>query len=197
MDVWHLLIYAIVWLSVILAAILFFVAKKHSSVNIQLLLLYILLIAMLGPIGEIFVGTFYNSVFGHPLWLYRVLPTHEGYTSFYAPVIWGIAGAGLYFAHEILSLFKTKRRFIRALIIMFETILFESLLNTSFLLFTGGYLFYYTPGDLFHITSLQTLPFYFFFGFVITDFIKQFKKDPLLSAAMFALIMFVVVFLTN
>jgi hypothetical protein len=153
--------------------------------------------AMLGPIGEISVGAFYNSVFGHPLWLYKVLPTHEGYTSYYAPVIWGIAGAGLYFAREILGLLKTRRRFVQALFIMLETILFESLLNISFLLFTGGYLFYYTPGDLFHITSLQTLPFYFIFGFVVMDFIKQLKKDPLLNATMFALIMFVVVFLTH
>ena len=153
--------------------------------------------ATLGPIGEIVVGTFYEAVIGQPLWQYKILPTHQAYTSLYAPVIWGISGAYLYYIHEILRAFSSMSKWFQATSRMFETILVESLLNISFLLISGSLIFYYLPADLFHITSLQTLPFYFILGIVVMKSIKRLKADPLFYSAMCLFMMFVVVYLTS
>jgi hypothetical protein len=183
------------WL-LLLAAIHFIFTKKRK-IDYKLLILYISFMAMAGPFGEIVVGTFYESIAGFPLWQYQILPTHNAYTSLYAPVIWGIAGAFLYYSSEILKVWTTKPKVQKASLIMFETILFEATLNLSFLALSGSLIFYYTPGDLWHITSLQTLPFYFLLGFGVMSSIKRMREHRRFYSALCLSLMFVVVYLTS
>lgn len=191
----QLIIFPILWLAALGG--IYILTSKGAKLNINLLILHVAFMAMLGPIGEILVGTLYELVFGYPLWQYQVLPTHNAYTSYYAPVIWGIAGAYLYFTHEILRAFSKKRKLIRTSVVMVETILVEAALNLSFLAISGNLIFYYTPGDLAHITSLQTLPFYFGLGLVVLSSIKRLRRDPVFYIAMCSSLMFVTVYLTS
>jgi hypothetical protein len=152
---------------------------------------------MLGPVGEVFVGTLYNLAFGQPLWQYKVLPTHHAYTSLYAPVIWGVSGAYLYYIHEHLRLFKQKSKWFQAAMCMLETIIFEAMLNLSFWLITGGLIFYYSPADLWHVTSIQTLPFYYILGLIVLKSTKRLRKDPAYYSALFGFLTLVVVYMAT
>lgn len=150
-----------------------------------------------GPIGEIIVGTFYNSIVGHPLWQYQFLPIHNGYTSYYAPVIWGLSGFGLFITQVILRFGRKYNLYGRSAITMIETISVETVINLSFLALSGSLLFYYAPAELGHVTSLQTLPFYFLLGLVIEKSIKRFMNDWLYFNLMFCGLIFVTVYLAS
>lgn len=190
-----LLIFPILWLAVLILA--YFLLPRKHELNFRLLALYISFMAMLGPVGEVFVGTFYEAAFGSPLWQYEIFPIHTAYTSLYAPVIWGVAGAYVYYTHEILRVWSQRPKLHKATLHMFETITVEALLNISFLALTGGLIFYYTPGDLWHITSLQTLPFYFVLGLIVIVSMKRMREHALFNAIMSLGLMFVFVYLTN
>lgn len=49
-------------------------AVQKVRPNWQHLWLYMVFMSMLGPVGEIFVGTMYQAVFGVPLWQYQFFP---------------------------------------------------------------------------------------------------------------------------
>ena len=124
-------------------------------------ILYVAFMAMLGPIGEVFICTIYHGLFGERLWFYQLAPIHHGYTSLYAPVIWGIYGGYLGLVEPLLRQWKLlKKKYALALFISFETLVLELLFNVLHRLITGEYLFFYTPPDLWHATSVQTIPFY-------------------------------------
>ena len=160
-------------------------------------ILYVAFMAMLGPIGEVFIGTIYHGLFGERLWFYQLAPIHHGYTSLYAPVIWGIYGGYLGLVEPLLRQWKLlKKKYALALFISFETLVLELLFNVLHRLITGEYLFFYTPPDLWHATSVQTIPFYFFAGFVIVSSIKRMKTHSLFFAIMCLLICLVMVYLT-
>lgn len=141
--------------------------------------LYMATMAMLGVFGEVFIGSLYNHIFDKPLWIYHVAPIHHGYTSYVAPLIWGLFGGFyLYLAQAYMrsrGLVKTRQL---ALVFSLETIILELYINGLFLLIFGKYLFYYLPGDLGHLTSLQAIPFYLLAGVIFTGAIKRFKADP-------------------
>lgn len=105
MNVLVLIVFPLIWLTILTIAFLL-TGGKFKKINFKLLFLYVAFMAMLGPIGEIFVGTFYEAFVGQPLWQYQILPTHNTYTSLYAPVIWGISGVLLYYIHEELRIFR-------------------------------------------------------------------------------------------
>lgn len=191
-----LLLFPLLWLA-LLAALYFFKGYKLKDLEPKLLLLYVVFMATLGPVGEIFVGTIYETVVDQPLWQYQVMPTHDGYTSLYAPVIWGVSGAFLYVFHELMGIFKQKSRWFQVGFRTFETISLEAALNISFFLLSGGLIFYYLPGDLFHITSLQTLPFYYILNILIVKSMKRIKRSPVFFCAFFILILLVTVYMTH
>jgi len=190
-----LILFPLMWLLLLTALHLVFTKKKR--IDYKLLILYVSFTAMIGPFGEIVVGTFYESIAGYPLWQYQIFPTHNAYTSLYAPVIWGVAGAFLYYSNEILRIWVTKTKARKASLLMLETILVEAILNVSFLALTGSLIFYYTPGDLQHVTSLQTLPFYFLLGFGILSSIKRMREHKRFYSAFCLSLMLVVVYLTS
>lgn len=178
-----LLLFALLWIFVvyIFNCIL---TKSFCKIDIKIAILYISTVAFIGLIGETFVGSIYNCLFGLPLWQYQALPIHNGHTSYYAPIIWGVYGFYLYLLHD--HLVSKKGYSDNKLMVMFsvEAMVIEALVNISFLLIFGHYLYFYSPNDLWHFTSIQTFPFYFIAGFLITRTIKRFKQDPVFFSFM-------------
>jgi hypothetical protein len=153
------------------------IRRKWVRIDWPIAVLYVIFIAAFGPFGEIIVGNFYHWVTGGELWHYLQFPIHQAYTSLYAPIIWGVAGFHFYMLHDTLREWGWSRRRI-AWLFPFDILLVEIMINSLFLLLSGGYLFYYGPGELLHFSSLQTLPFYLFAGVVILLSMKRFEKDP-------------------
>lgn len=152
--------------------------------------------ALIGLFGEIFLDSAYKLVVGHPLWYYNILPIQNGYTSSFAIVTWGIYGFHLYLLHGSLRArwFITKTRHL-VVIFAFEALILESLLTLSAKLFFGRYLYYYLPGDLWHVTSVQNFPFYFVCGLVLFKTFQKFSVSPkyfsLLSAFLLVVLLII------
>ncbi len=196
MPIYFLFAFVIGWFAIVYDATCL-LRRSFVKIDIKLAALYVTFVAMFGPLGEIIVGTLYSALFGQPLWQYRILPVHNGYTSLFAPFVWGIGGFYLYMMHEIVRRHRSISNLKASLIHMTEMICVEFLINLSFLLIFGTYIFYYLPGDLWHIVSIQTLPFYIAAGFVITTAIKRLRKDPVFFSVMSTGILGVVVYLTR
>lgn len=154
------------------------IARHFKKIDLRMATLYVASVAMLGVFGEIFIGHIYDFIFHKPLWLYHVLPIHGGYTSYFAPVIWGILGFHLYLLHGTLNKKKTRTNQHLALLFAGETLILELAGNWSFLAWFHDYCFYYLPTDLWHLTSVQTLPFYLLAGFVLARTIQSLRTDP-------------------
>jgi hypothetical protein len=182
MNVMGLTLFAFLWVTIVylLNSLL---ARKLQPLNLKIAIVYVATTALLGVCGEIFVGSIYHFFFDKPLWQYHVLPVHDGFTSHYAPVIWGILGFYLYLLHNTLKLKKFSENKL-SLLFAAETLVIEFFANLSFLLLFDKYLFYYLPTDLWHLTSVQTLPFYLIAGFILTRTIRRFQKDWLFYSLM-------------
>jgi hypothetical protein len=152
------------------------VAREIKTVKLKPALLYVTTVAMMGVLGEVFVGSIYQTLFDKHLWDYTVLPIHEGFTSRYAPVIWGSYGWYLYLSHGTLRRYGITSTKHLALIFALETVFLEALTNGSFKLFFGEYLFYYSPADLWHLTSVQAMPFYLVAGYAIATAVDRFAR---------------------
>ena len=63
------------------------------------------------------------------------------------------------------------------MIISFEALALEALLTLSAKPVFGTYMYYYLPGDLWHVTSLQNIPFYFIFGIVAVKTLQMARVD--------------------
>lgn len=174
------------------------IAKKWKRIHVPLMAVYFFTVALIGLFGEIFLDTVYNAVVGHPLWYYNILPIHCGYTSSYAIVTWGLYGFHLYLLHETLaarwSIIKAKHL---ALIFSIEALILEALLTLSARAVFGKYLYYYVPGDLWHVTSFQNIPFYFICGMVVLKTLRRFRADPRFFSIMSAFLLLVLVFMAR
>jgi hypothetical protein len=134
-------------------------AGKFKKINPSVALLYSATLAMLGVFGEVIIDNGYNFAFGHPFWLYTTLPVHNGYTSRYALFLWGIYGFAIYLLHDHSGVRKIKAVNSLPVLFMASAIIFEVLVNLTFKIFFGKYVFYYFPSDLWHLSSVQVLPF--------------------------------------
>jgi hypothetical protein len=174
------------------------IARRFKPVDLKLAILYFSTIAVIGLFGEIFLDTTYNFFVGHPLWYYRILPIKGGYTSSFAIVTWGVYGFHLYLLHDSLaSKWSIVRARHLALIIALEGLLLEAVVTLSAKLYLGRYMYYYLPGDLWHVSSFQNIPFYFIFGVVAVKTLRRFRKDPLFFTGMNAFLLLVLVFMTK
>jgi hypothetical protein len=195
MSITSLILFGLMWF-VILYLINAAIAKKFKKIDAQIAALYFFTVAMIGLFGEIFLDTIYNYFVGQPLWRYNILPIHGGYTSIFAIILWGLYGFHLYMLHDTLgsrwSIYKTKHL---VLIFGLEALIIESLLTISAKLLLGEFMYYYYPGDLWHVTSIQNLPFYFICGFVILKTIPRFKADPQFFILMSSALTFVIAFM--
>jgi hypothetical protein len=131
-----------------------------------------------------------------PLWEYKLFPIHNAYTSYYSIFIWSTYGFYLYLLHDNLKSNNYPVRTL-AVIVSIEAIILEFLFNLSHLFIFKDYIFYYLPSDIWHLTSIQAIPFYFLAGFVIIKSIKRFKADPWFFIPMNILLVFTLVFLAS
>ncbi len=174
MHLFYLIIYSAVWLVVIYAFNRWFAGKPLKIQPVKALL-YITTMAALGVLGEVVFDTVYNRLFRHPLWLYQIYPIHQGYTSVYSLYLWGSVGFYLYMLHGTLKKKRVTSGLVLATIFCVDAIIFEALANLSYLAFFNSFIFYYIPGDLWHITSVQVLPLYLFAG-IITVHTFEYEK---------------------
>lgn len=179
-----LLLFAGVWL-VLLYALNCAIAGRWKRIHLRHALVYVTSVAMIGVYGEVFLDTLYNHFVGHPLWRYNLLPLYGGFTSAYAPVVWGMYGFHVYLLHDTLggkwAITRTRHL---ALIISLEALILEALLTISAKPVFGTFLYYYLPADLWHVTSIQNMPFYFACGVVIVQVMRRFRRDPWFFAAL-------------
>ena len=141
-------------------------------------LLYVVTMAALGVLGELVFDTVYNFVIGRPLWEYRVLPIHSAYTSVYSLFLWGAVGLHVYLLHGLLQREGELSIHKLAGISCLEAIVLEALVNLTSLAAFGEFIFYYNPSDLWHITSLQTLPLYLFAGYITMATLRLASRTP-------------------
>lgn len=192
-----LVLFAAVWI-LIIYAVNSIIAGQLKRAQWQQLLVYATTVAMIGICGEIFLDTVYKFFVGRPLWYYNILPIHGGYTSSYAIIIWALYGYHLYLLHGSLaakwSITRTRHL---ALIFSLEALLLEALLTISARLFLGRYMYYYLPGDLWHVSSLQNMPFYFLCGVLILKCLKRFRRDPIFFAVITSWVTLVVAFMAR
>lgn len=173
-----LVLYSAVWI-VFIYCINILIARRPVRLNPGIALLYITTMAALGVLGEVVFDSVYTIVFGHPLWPYRLFPIHYGYTSLYSLYLWGTVGLYMYMLHDTLKRYHITSRMTLACIFCIDAVLFEVLANLSYIAVFKNYVFYYLPGDLWHVTSLQAVPIYLFAGLVTVctfDFAKSRQK---------------------
>lgn len=187
-------IFAVVWLLVLGGGIFMLHKKKVIRFSLTPAMLSMIFMAMMGPVGELLVGSLYQGLFGQMLWRYEVLPIHHGYTSLIAPIIWALGGLEFWLATQLLGKRNLGRWKYGVLIV--DTLLYEVLLNLSFLLVSGGLLFYYIPGDLGHVSSLQTLPFYLVLAVTAWRANKYMARAPRFFMVLCAMVIAAVVYVT-
>lgn len=170
-------------------------SRQFKKIQPSKALLYVTTVAMIGVVGEIFVDTIYAHFFDTPLWRYNFFPIYDGYTSEYAPVLWGIFGFYLYLMHNH-SLEKwTRQRLVKLSIIFgIEALVLESIVDLISKPMLGDYLFYYYPDGLWHISAFQNFPFYFLCGALIAHSVHKFKASPQFFIVLSAWITVVTVF---
>ena len=175
----HLCLFAIVWF---IAVYLFnsLLSRKFRKIDLKSAVLYCTTVAMLGVIAELIIGNVYYLIFHEPLWNYTIFPVHMSYTSMYAPVLWAIYGFQIYLLSDIIGSKNISSKLQLTVIFCIEAIIVEALVNLTFLGVFGKYVYYYFPSDLWHLTSVQTLPFYLAAGFVIPTTIEVFKRAPVI-----------------
>lgn len=154
------------------------VSRKVRKIHLSRALLYMTSMAMIGALSEIFCDTIYVHLFHYRLWFYQFLPIHHGYTSQYSPVIWGALGLYLYLMHHKYERWTRKELFVLSAVFSVETVAMEGLSVFFSKFFLGKYLFYYNPGNLWHVTSLQSIPFFFLVGILTLQTIHWFKSSP-------------------
>lgn len=197
MEFMRYILFVIGWLSTIYL-LNSAIAGRWKRLEIRQVLMYFSVVAMIGIFGEIFLDSIYNAIAGRPLWYYEILPIQHGYTSSFAIVTWGMYGFHLYLLHGSLrakwAITRTRHL---ALIFCVEALVLEALLTISAKFVFGKFLYYYLPGDLWHVSSLQNIPFYFICGVVILKSLKRFRLDPVYFSLMSMFLTAVMVFLTR
>ncbi|HVS58616.1 MAG TPA: hypothetical protein VHD60_02630 [Candidatus Saccharimonadales bacterium] len=182
MNYLALLVFSIVWLGIVYG-INRLLAGKPLKTNKFKATLYIVTMAALGLLGEVCFDVAYNAGFGHPLWRYQLFPIHHAYTSVYSLYLWGSVGLYIYWLHDTLRKKRLSSILIRSVIFSLDAILFELGVNGSYKLIFHHYLFYYLPSDLWHLTSVQTLPLYLLAGFITVEVMEQEKTHPRFAMA--------------
>ncbi len=150
---------------------------------------YIAAAILIGVFGEVFVETLYNAAFGQPLWYYQFLPVHSSYTSQFSVILWAMYGLHLYWAKQTLDKkFGKLPKWKLASIFAVESLLLETFANLVWLGAFGYLIYFYTPGDLWHVTTLVNIPCYFGAAWAMLSTVRRFNRDPRFYAAMSALI---------
>jgi hypothetical protein len=191
----QLALFALIWI-ISIYVINCLIAKEFKKINILQAILHVTAMAMNGVIAEVIIGNTYHFVFHRALWQYTVYPVHYGYTSKYAPFLWGLYGFHLYLLHGTVD--RAKRVSVHRLALLFclEAIIIEGIVNLTFKLGFGHFIYYYLPSDLWHFTSFQTLPFYLLGGYVVLETFKNSELNPKFYIFVSTSVLFVIAYLT-
>lgn len=130
-------------------------------------------------VGEVLVGHLHTRLFGQPLWQYHIMPIHDGYTSRYNFAIWPLYGWHLYLCEKVLAgarLSPSINRLCHATKHAASGPMLEIVANLGMLLVLGRYYFYYLPDDLWHLTSLQVVPYYTLVSLLFSWVIGQARR---------------------
>ncbi|MBP9782356.1 MAG: hypothetical protein KBC50_01320 [Candidatus Pacebacteria bacterium] len=187
---------SLVALLILLGAVLYTIHsllnKGLIKIRLSELFVYCGTLALIGPFGEVVINTFCRTVFGHSLWQYQVFPVHGGDTSLYSFFIWSIYyGFHLYLLHtKIDPTLTRKSNTFWGIVMALDALALEALLNVASLLVFNTYIFFYFPPDLFHLTTILVMPFYFIAGFAVVKTLRRFLKEPIFFGLMAFIISF-------
>jgi hypothetical protein len=139
---------------------------KSLKFEYKEVLMYMGMASFWGPVFEVVLNKLVFTFFGYPLWEYKIFPLHQGYTSGLMYCFWSLYGLHMYWLHQAVLRLGIKSQTVNAILVGVDAILIEILISIIFISTTGSYLFYYTPGDLAHMsTGLVVLP-YMIFGYI-------------------------------
>ncbi|MFU8787569.1 MAG: hypothetical protein ACNA7G_00985 [Methylobacter sp.] len=170
--------------------------KDSTQTRIEDVYMYSGTLALIGCISEVAINSFCRAVFDTPLWVYQVTPIHGGDTSTFAFFQWSLYGYHLYYVEQKLQSFNFKHQAtIFALVLSADALLLEIFVNLSSLFFLDTFIFYYLPGDIWHLTTLFVFPFYLLGGVILIGIFDRFLKDPLFFGTLSFSIAFIFVFL--
>jgi len=170
--------------------------KSPTEVRIKEVYMYSGTLALIGVISEVAVNSFCRATFQSPLWVYLVTPVHNGDTSIFAFFQWSLYGYHLYFVKKKIHYLNLKHEaYIFALVLSVEALLLEIFVNISSDFFLNTFIFYYTPGDMGHMTSIYVFPVYLLGGAILNEIFKRFLRDPLFFGNLSFSIAFIFVFL--
>lgn len=152
------------------------------------------LVFALAILCEASINPLYTQLYDEKLWVYRLLPLHDGNVSALAVLVWVAYGVHLYFLNQTLDSrlpAGARRNLYKAALIGVEApLLWEVLGNGFFLLLVGEFYAYYNPGELFHLTSLRVVPIYIlciYIGLLVYDRVRHLAHDRRIAAAFFAI----------
>lgn len=144
-------------------------------------------------IMEASFGYFHQQLTGWRIWEYRMLPNHHGYGTYMGPFMWPLYGIHIYWYAQVMQQRKIqafKKPWVQGLSTAVEGPLFEFIGNGIILIAFGEYLFYYFPGDLWHLTTLLVMPHYAIAGIIFAFLINALttaKKSWGLPVALYSL----------
>jgi hypothetical protein len=101
----------------------------------------------------------------------------------------------LYLLHTTLRQRSIAGSHVLALLFCLEAVALEALVNISYHIFFGGYVYYYLPSDLAHITSLQTVPLYLLAGYITVTALRYTHRLPRLAITGSSLVVFAILVL--
>lgn len=175
----------------------FALSNNSMQIKNQEVYLYSGTLALIGCISEVAINSFCRTAFDTSLWVYQVTPVHHGDTSIFAFFQWSLYGYHLYYVRKKLQSFKFKyEEVIFALVLSIDALLLEAFVNISSLSFLDTFIFYYTPGDLGHLTTVYVFPFYLLGGAILVGIFNRFLKDPMFFGTLSFSIAFIFVFLS-
>lgn len=151
------------------------------------------LVFALAIVCEAGINPIYTHFIDDKLWVYRLLPIHDGNVSALAVLIWTSYGVHLYFFDQTLDSrlpAGARRNVYKAMLIGVEApLLWEVLGNGFFLLTVGEFYAYYNPGELFHLTSLRVVPIYMlciYLGLLVYARVRRHARDWWIAAVFFS-----------
>lgn len=145
------------------------VAGRRVPVDPPRLVLTMATAFLVMSIMEAGLGYLHSLVFGWRMWEYRLWPNHRDFGTYLGPITWPWYGFHFHLFNKALEL---RHRAVRNPVLHgamtgLDGPLLEILGNGLYLLVFGGYVFYYFPPELGHLTSLFVIPYYAIAGVVL------------------------------
>lgn len=165
-GVWSIFAYGFV-LVIFIYLSLSLIKREWLCIEIKPLIYQLTLYMLFGPTGEEVVNSMWRLVTGASLWEYRLYPLHGGDISVFFFQVWGIFGFYTYLRAKVFPMFEQGGRIAITLLLGFEAIFLELLVNIPYYAIFGDYIFYYFPENLgvfSHFSCLQVIPFYIMIG---------------------------------